>query len=100
VTFVNGNREWLRAFVVVEHANSVERELTLLRAQRANFVFRGTTELPGAFKLSVTHNFTWLRENRKPRDERIFETRYAGQRQNDSDVFKKIIRIDSFEDVG
>ena len=59
--------------VVFEHANSVERELTLLRAQRAIFVFRGTTELRSAFKLSVTNEFTWLRVNRTPSDARIVE---------------------------
>ncbi len=58
-------------FVVVEHANSVERELTLLRAQRANFVFRGTNEIQGALKLSATNEFTWLRVNRNPSDARI-----------------------------
>lgn len=57
--------------VVVEHANSVERELTSLRAQRAIFVLRGTTELPGAFGLSATHDFTWLRVDRTPSDVRI-----------------------------
>lgn len=66
--------------VVVEHANSVERELTLLRAQRANFVFRGTTELPGAFVgLSATHDFTWLRVNRTPSDARIVEAHESSQ---------------------
>ncbi len=59
--------------VVVEHANSVERELTLLRAQRANFVFRGTNEIQSAFKLSATHDFTWLRVNRTPSNARIGE---------------------------
>jgi hypothetical protein len=57
--------------VVVEHANSVEREPTLLRAQRANFVFRGTNEIQGAFKLSTTNDFTWSRVDRTPNGRRI-----------------------------
>jgi hypothetical protein len=28
MTFVNGNREWVARFVVVEHANEMQRELT------------------------------------------------------------------------
>ena len=59
--------------VVVEHANGVEREPISLRAQRANFVFRGTNELRGALKLSATNDFTWLRVDRTPSDVRIVE---------------------------
>lgn len=59
---------------------AVERELTSLRAQRANFVFRGTTELAGAFKLSATNEFTWLPVNRMPSDVRIVEAREKSQR--------------------
>ncbi len=47
--------------VIAEHANEVQRELISLRAKRAIFVFRGATELQGAFKLSATHDFTWWR---------------------------------------
>ena len=47
--------------VIAEHANGVQREPISLRAQRANFVFRGTTEVQGALKLSATNDFTWWR---------------------------------------
>ena len=47
--------------VVDEHASRVQRELISLRAKRANYVFRGTTEVQGALKLSATHDFTWWR---------------------------------------
>ena len=49
-------------------------ELTLFRAMRANFCVSRTNEIPGAFKLSATSEFTWRREFQSPSDARIFRT--------------------------
>jgi len=37
---VNGNREWLRASYLIEHASGVQRELMFHRAERAGIAVR------------------------------------------------------------
>jgi hypothetical protein len=51
------------AFVVVEHANGVQREPSFHRAQRANIILC-TPESPQTFALSTAHDFTWLRASK------------------------------------